>query len=70
MNVTAKTHDTPFQTIGEACRSTGLSTYYIRQGCRNGTVPHIKSGTKFLVNTRALLEQLDRESREAVTADA
>lgn len=49
----------PFATISDAARITGLSQYYLRQGVRNGTVPHIRSGTKYLINLPRLLETLD-----------
>lgn len=55
----------PFQKIQEACRTTGLSQHFLRNGCRNGTVPHIMSGNTYFVNVPALLEQLDRQSRGA-----
>lgn len=48
----------PFQKIQEACKTTGLSMYFLRQGCKNGTIPHIKSGTVYLINVPALLRQL------------
>lgn len=48
----------PFQTIPEACETTGLSMYYLRKGCKEGTVPHIKSGGKYYINVVALLKQL------------
>lgn len=48
----------PFQKIPEACRTTGLSMYYLRRGCRDGSVPHIKSGTVYLINVPALLKKL------------
>lgn len=48
----------PFQSINEAVRTTGLSSFYLRQGCRDGTVPHVKSGTKYLINVPLLLRQL------------
>lgn len=51
-----------FQTIADATRTTGLSQYYIRHGCREGTIPHIKSGNKFLVNIPLLLERMDQLS--------
>lgn len=51
-----------FQTIAETSRTTGLSQYYIRCGCRGGTVPHIKSGSKFMVNVPLLIEQMNRQS--------
>lgn len=48
---------TPFQTINEAVKTTGLSAYYLRNGCRDGSVPHIKSGSKYLINVPALLRK-------------
>lgn len=49
----------PFQKIAEACKTTGLSQYYLRQGCRNGTIPHIKSGGVYYINIPALMKTLD-----------
>lgn len=49
---------TPFQKIPEAARSTGLSTYFLRRGVRDGSVPHILSGTTYYINVPRLLEQL------------
>ena len=37
--------------------------YYLRQGCKNGTVPHIKSGGVYYVNVPALMEELDRKRK-------
>lgn len=48
----------PFQKIAEASRTTGLSQYYLRRGCRDGSVPCTKSGQTFFVNVPALLRQL------------
>ena len=56
----------PFQKIAEACKTTGLSMYFLRQGCKNGTIPHIKSGTVYLVNIPALLRQLGADDGEEV----
>ncbi len=53
---------TPFQKIKDAAKATGLSQYFIRQGCKQGTVPHVKSGTVYLINVPALLRKLDAES--------
>lgn len=33
------------------------------QGCKNGTVPHIKSGGVYYVNVPALMEELDRKRK-------
>ena len=48
---------TPYQKIAEACKTTGLSQYYLRNGCKNGTVPHIKSGPTYYIDVPALLEK-------------
>ena len=48
----------PFQKIPEACKTTGLSQYFLRKGCKDGSIPHIKSGPTYYVNVPALLEQL------------
>lgn len=48
----------PFQKIQEACKTTGLSMYFLRRGCRDGSVPCVKSGTVYLVNVPKLLKQL------------
>lgn len=49
----------PFQDIEDTVKTTGLSSYYLRRGIRDGSIPHIKSGTKYLVNVVRLLENLD-----------
>ena len=43
----------------DTVKTTGLSSYYIRRGIRDGSIPHIKSGSKYLVNVVRLLESLD-----------
>ena len=48
----------PFQKIPEACKTTGPSQYFLRRGCRDGSVPCVKSGTVYLVNVPKLLKQL------------
>lgn len=52
----------PFLSIKEACNVTGLSQCYLRSGCKDGTVPHVMSGCKYLVNVPALLRMLGAES--------
>lgn len=56
--------DKPFQKIPEASQTTGLSRFFLRNGCRDGTVPHIKSGTVYLINVPKLLRQLDADGKE------
>ena len=48
----------PFQKINDAATITGLSQYFLRQGCRDGSVPHVKSGSVYFVNVPALLRKL------------
>ena len=48
---------TPYQKIPEACKSTGLSQYFLRNGCKNGTIPHVKSGPTYDIDVAALLEK-------------
>lgn len=52
---------TPYQKIKEACKTTGLSQYFLRQGCKAGTIPHIKSGPTYYINVPALLKKLGAE---------
>lgn len=51
----------PFQKISDAATITGLSQYFLRQGCRDGSVPHVKSGSVYFVNVPALLRKLGAE---------
>ena len=58
----------PFQRIPAACRITGLSQHFLRQGCKAGTVPHVMAGNTYLVNIPALLRELGAdENREEGT---
>lgn len=58
MNLTQNISGTPFQKIPDACMSTGLSQHFLRAGCKDGSIPHIKSGTTYYINVPALLKQL------------
>lgn len=51
-----------FQKITDAARSTGLSSYFIRKGCKSGEIPHIRSGLTYYVNVPALRRKLNEES--------
>ncbi len=51
-----------FLTIAEASKVTGLAQSYLRKGCREGFVPHIRCGKKYLVNYALLIERLNRDS--------
>ena len=49
----------PFQRIPAACRITGLSTTFLRAGCKDGSIPHVMSGNVYMINVPALLRKLD-----------
>lgn len=57
--------DTPYMTIPNACRATGLSQYFLRNGCKDGSIPHIKSGNTYYINVPAMLEKLAQMEKEA-----
>lgn len=52
--------DTPFLIIREAAARTGLSQHFLREGCKNGTVPCVKSGNAYYINVPALIESLGK----------
>lgn len=49
--------------ILDAAKATGLSAYFIRNGCRDGSIPCIRCGTVFFVNMPAFRAQLDEQCR-------
>ena len=55
----------PFLKIKDVAVVTGLSQFYLRKGCRDGSIPHITSGTTYFINLPALLRQLDEQSAQA-----
>ena len=54
-----------YQSIEHACRTTGLSQYYLRNGCKSGAVPHIKNGRVYMVDIPRLYEVLEQQQKEA-----
>lgn len=58
----------PFQTIPNASRITGLSQFYLRQGCKSGSVPHLKIGNSYQINIPLLLQKLNAESERSAAA--
>ena len=52
----------PFQSIRHAARTTGQSMYYLRNGCKDGRIPHVMCGCEYRINMRRLFEILDAES--------
>lgn len=54
--------DAPFQRLQAACRITGFSVSFLRDGCKKGTIPHVMTGNCYLINVPRFLEQMDKES--------
>jgi hypothetical protein len=50
-----------YQNIVDACRTTGLSQYYLRNGCVAGTVPHIRCGRVYMIDVPALYAVLAQQ---------
>lgn len=59
----------PFQKIEDAVKTTGLSAFFLRRGCRDGSIPCIRSGRTIYVNVPALLRQVavEVEANEETT---
>lgn len=60
-----------FQTIAEASRTTGLSQYFLRRGCWDNSIPHIRAGaTKYLINVPLMMQRLNEQSGVGAQAKA
>ena len=46
--------------IKEVVKDTGLSEYYFRQNLKAGKIPHIRCGSKILINMPLLEAELER----------
>lgn len=57
-------NNTPFQTIRQTQRITGLSEYSLRNMVRRGEVPGFHSGKKFYVNVPELMKSLSQRGTE------
>lgn len=55
----------PFQKISMAAKTTGLSQYFLRNGCKDNSVPHVLSGNTYFVNVPLLLRKLGVGEEEA-----
>ena len=47
-----------YQSIKDTIKTTGLSEFYLRKLLKANKLPHIKSGTKYLVSGRVVLALL------------
>ena len=59
----AQSANPTFQKIEDAVRTTGLSAYYLRRGCREGSIPCVRSGRTIYVNVAKLLQQYGAANR-------
>ena len=48
-------------TLQEAAKRTGLAYNYLRKGCMEGTIVHIRCGNKYLVNLEKLVDKMNGE---------
>ena len=55
-----------FCSVNEAARESGLSSHFLREGIKAGTVPYIMSGSKYLIDYDALMEKLREESNKSI----
>ena len=55
----------PFMTIKEACNYTGLSQGFLRRGVKDGSIPAVSVGAKYMINMRLFFEKMDKESEAA-----
>ena len=59
----------PFLTIKEAAELTGLSQFYLRKRCREGSLPVLRVGKErtgtYFLHKEKLLRQLEEESGSA-----
>lgn len=58
-----------YQTIENACRTTGLSQYYLRNGCKSGAVPHVRSGRTYMIDIPALYRRLEEKTALCASTD-
>jgi len=54
---------TPFMSIRDCNKHTGLSMSYLRTGCKNKTIPHIMVGDKYMIDVEGLFELVRLEAR-------
>lgn len=59
--------NTPYQKIRDASAITGLPQWYLRNGCKAGSIPHIKCGAVYYINIPALMKQLEEHTDETHT---
>lgn len=54
--------DTVCKTIAQTAKDTGLSQSYIRAGCKNGSIPCVMIGNKYMINYPLFIDQINAQS--------
>lgn len=54
-----------FHTVDQTAKITGLSKWYLRQGLKAGTIPHIRNGKRIFINLPQLLAELDEQTKHS-----
>lgn len=49
-----------FMSIKDTATCSGLSQFYIRNRCKNGTIPHRMMGKKYMVDYEAFIKREHR----------
>lgn len=55
-----------FVSIREAAQASGLAVSFIRSGVKSGTIPAIRSGSKYLIHYPGMLETLTQAAKGGV----
>ena len=54
--------DAPYQPFRGASKITGLSIGFLRDGCKNGKIPHVMAGKEYRICMPLFLKQLEDEA--------
>ncbi|NDO18607.1 helix-turn-helix domain-containing protein [Lachnospiraceae bacterium MD329] len=52
-----------YLSVKEAAEYTGISEYYIRKYIKDGKIPYVETGVKFLINRIALKDYLKGQEK-------
>lgn len=50
----------------EAAQASGMSEWYVKQGIKAHTIPHVRCGRRVLVNLPLFLESLNKQSNDSL----
>ena len=52
--------------VKETAKAFNVSEWWIRQGLKAGTIPHIRCGRRILINVPMLMAQMDEQSSHSL----